>query len=73
MAKVKRARGRPARPLPPRIDATPEQVARTLLQMPPPKETMESRTYSCASCGRAVTWPDILYDDQRCESCHAAS
>ena len=33
--KPKRPRGRPPRPMPERIDATPEEIAEVVLRMPP--------------------------------------
>ena len=36
--KEKRSPGRPPRPMPPRIDASPEAVARMLVTTPPKKE-----------------------------------
>ena len=35
---VKRPVGRPPRPLPPQIDATPEEIARIVLQAPPKRD-----------------------------------
>ena len=35
MAATKKPRGRPAKPLPEPIDATPEELAEAFLQMPP--------------------------------------
>ena len=71
MAETKRPRGRPVRPLPPRIDADAETVARAVLRMP--KSPPAPRTYRCVACGQSVQWPAVLHDDQRCENCHASS
>ena len=69
----KRAPGRPTeRKYPPRIDATPEQLARAILNAPPPKGKVIPREYRCESCGREVCYPEILYNDGRCEGCHTA-
>ena len=39
MANIKRQRGRPVeRPLPPRIDAPPEEIARAFFRLPPDYE-----------------------------------
>lgn len=37
MPRAKRGRGRPARSMPERIDASPEQIAEVVLSMPPKK------------------------------------
>jgi hypothetical protein len=34
----KRKRGRPSRPMPERIDASPEEIAETVLRMPPKQD-----------------------------------
>ena len=34
MPKTKRPRGRPSKPLPPRIDAPPEELAKAMLRLP---------------------------------------
>ena len=61
------------RPLPPRIDATAEEVARVLLNRPPPTpEADVERVYVCRVCERPVYFPEILYNDGRCEGCHEA-
>jgi DNA-directed RNA polymerase subunit RPC12/RpoP len=67
MPRQKKPMGRPARPLPPRIDATAEEIARVFMRTPPPgPEIDEDRVYRCEDCGRAVNYPDILYRDGRC-------
>lgn len=68
-------RGRPAsRRLPPRINATPEQILQALLSLPRDHEWQylkEGGTeYRCSSCSREVNYPEVLYDDGRCEGCH---
>ena len=72
MSKVTtKTRGRPlGRTYPPRIDATPEDIAHVLLNAKPAR-VIEMRTYHCAVCERAVAYPETLYDDGRCETCHA--
>ena len=62
--------GRPPNPLPPRIDATAEEIAHVVLNAGRPKGPVAGRDYHCADCGKQVVWPDILYDDGRCEGCH---
>ena len=68
----KKSRGRPPKQYPPRIDATPEEIARTVLNGGRPKVRVKSRTYLCGACGRAVQYPETLYRDGRCPECHGA-
>lgn len=73
MARSKKAQGRPGRPMAPRIDATAEEVARFVLRRPPPGPEVDvSQTYLCSKCERPVHFPEILYRDGRCETCHKA-
>ena len=53
----------------PRIDATMEQITDVMLTTPPPLAQTE-KSYQCVECEREVTWPDTLFEDQRCEQCH---
>ena len=70
----KKPRGRPVeKRYPPRIDATPEELARTVLNAGRPKARVKSRDYRCGACGRAVHYPETLYRDGRCPECHAAA
>lgn len=71
MPRKKKERGRPMeRSYPPRIDATPEEIARALLSGPAVEVGEED--YRCAECEREVRYPEILYRDGRCERCHKA-
>ena len=73
MSRSRKPRGRPPRPLPPRIDATAEEVARVFLQARPPGPEMDpDQTYHCRNCKRSIYFPEILYNDGRCEKCHNA-
>ena len=58
------------RSYPPRIDATPEEIARALLSGPMDGDVEEGE-YRCAECGREVNYPETLYRDGRCGKCHA--
>ena len=70
----KKPRGRPVeKRYPPRIDATPEELARTVLNAGRPKARVKSRTYRCGACGREVQYPETLYRDGRCPECHGAA
>ena len=58
--KAKR-RIRPAGPpLPPRIDASPEELARAMFNSSPSKNS-SAENYHCKRCGRQVIFPEVLY------------
>ena len=66
----KKPRGRPVeKRYPPRIDATPEELARVVLNGGRPKGSVKVLVYRCAGCGREVSYPETLYRDGRCEGC----
>ena len=72
MPRRKKERGRPLeRKYPPRIDATAKEIAQAMFNTPP-NTALEIREYHCADCDRVVNYPDTLYRDGRCETCHAA-
>ena len=74
MGRARKAKGRPRERLyPPRIDATPEQVAHVVLNAGRPKGRLKPRDYYCGGCNRQVSYPEILHDDGRCEVCHEAA
>ena len=68
--KTKKATGRPVRGYPPRIDATPEQIANRVLTGGRPTSPFGRRTYRCADCRETVRYPDTLHKDGRCSKCH---
>ena len=73
MSRKKEERGRPVRGYPPRIDATPDQLAEVLLRVGRPTEPIDdSKVYRCVVCKRDVYYPDTLYNDGGCPECHAA-
>ena len=76
MPRRKKERGRPMRrKYPPRIDAAPEVIAKAVLTAKSPARfgAEPKRTeYRCADCDRQVAYPETLYEDGRCEQCHAA-
>ena len=79
MPKRKKERGRPMkRPYPPRVDARPEEMAQAMFSLPAGRKWeyleagLEGPVYRCADCEREVNYPDTLYQDGRCETCHAA-
>ncbi len=75
MPRRKKERGRPSKPYPPRIDATPEEVLRAMFNTRPSplRDREPPREYRCRDCGREVYWPEILYRDDRCEDCHGVA
>ena len=70
MPRRKKELGRPARALPPRIDASPEQIAEALLRKPL-RGVMRERDYRCKDCDKVIHYPEVLNDDERCELCAA--
>jgi hypothetical protein len=70
--KRKKEWGRPLeKRYPPRVDATPEEIVHAIFNTPHDTE-LEIREYRCLDCDKAVHYPDTLYGDGRCETCHAA-
>lgn len=74
MAK-KKDRGRPMeRQYPPRVDATPEEMAKAMFALPADHQWEylkdEGKVYRCKDCEREVNYPETLYRDGRCQSCH---
>ena len=73
MPRKKKEMGRPMeRKYPPRIDATPEEIAHVVLNAGRPKGPVKARDYFCVDCERQVAYPETLYRDGRCENCHKA-
>ena len=72
MPRRKKERGRPTKPYPPRVDATPEEALQAMFNTPHGSTTDDSRESRCADCGREVYYPEILYRDGRCSDCHTA-
>ena len=71
MPRKKKQRGRPPiRPLPPKADATPEELAWAFFKARPGDELDMPQKYLCRSYGEVVQFPNILYRDGRCEDCH---
>ena len=69
MPRQRKTRGRPPRPLPPRIDASPEAIARAFFASSG-EPAAAPVDYRCLDCGKAVNFPDVLHDDGRCAACH---
>ena len=64
----RRELGRPGPKYPPRIDATPEEIAERFLRVPGDAK-VEELEYRCAGCGEKVYYPDVLNRDDRCSVC----
>ncbi len=61
------------RKLPPRIDATPEQIAQAFLATPPGFKKEAPAEYRCGECGKEVVYPEVFSDARRCEGCEASA
>lgn len=73
----KKERGRPVvRKLPPRIDATAEEIAGAMFALPANHQwdylQEGGTTYYCRVCGKAVYYPATLYLDGTCADCKTA-
>ena len=70
----KKPKGRPGRKYPPRVDATPEEMAQAIFALPADHEWEYERdggkVYRCEGCGREVCYPETLYRDGLCDGCH---
>ena len=72
MTKVKRSRGRPVeKPLPPRTDATMDQLADAMFALPADYEWQYDKTtkHLCAAWKRPVSYPDNLTRAGLCGEC----
>ena len=71
MPRKKQQRGRPptTHRLPPKADATPEELARAFFKGKPGDEGDFPMVYRCTSCKRVVSLPETLYRDKRCADC----
>ena len=70
-------RGRPLKNVyAPRVDATPEEIAKAMFALPADHEWQYEQdggqVYQCRDCLREVNYPETLYRDGRCETCHNA-
>ena len=74
--KRKKRTGRPVeKHLPPRIEATPEQIAQAVFAMPADHEWKYLNDgppyYRCVECKREVHYPETLFKNGRCPDCKA--
>ena len=65
---TKKELGRPGPKYPPKIDATPEEIAERFLSIPGTAKVVE-REYRCGACGATVHYPQVLDDSGRCSEC----
>ena len=73
MTEQKNPQGRPGRKYPPRIDATPEEIAHVVLNAGRPTGPARDTDYRCGVCEREVYYPETLYNDGLCPECHASA
>ena len=67
--KEARARGRiDSMSLPPRLDASPEELVQAMFNSPP-KEGVSDQEYFCSQCGRQIVFPEVLHEDGTCLDC----
>ena len=58
-------------PLPPRVDASAEELAERFFRTQSPGPAVDfNKIYQCGACERVVTFPEVLYMDGKCEQCH---
>ena len=72
----KKELGRPARPLPPRIEATPEAIAKAMFAMPVNyqwKYLEKEPKHQCGECQREVRYPEVLLESGLCQECARAA
>ena len=72
MPKKKKELGRPSRPLPPRTDATPEELAKAMFALPADHEWQYldgPPDYQCGTCGKTVSYPNVLTRTGLCAAC----
>ena len=64
----KKELGRPGPKYPPRIDATPEEIAEAFFRVPGDTK-IEEREYRCRTCGVVVHYPQVLDRSGGCSEC----
>ena len=76
MPRRKKELGRPARALPPRTDTTPEELAKAMFALPADHEWKYlgegPPDYKCGTCGKAVSYPNVLTRTGLCGPCARA-
>ena len=66
----KKPQGRPMeKGYPPKIDATPEELAQAMFRAPLDMVVDTDKVYRCKECAREVNYPETLYRDGRCGGC----
>ena len=71
----RKKRGRSGPKYPPKIDATAEEMAQAVLQLPARHRSgyRDVNRFRCVSCKRSVYYPETLYRDGLCQPCKAAA
>ena len=67
--------GRPSRLYPPRIDTTVDELVSKMFSLTPEqseaiRNNQQPKEFRCQDCKRLVYYPEILYQDGLCETCH---
>ena len=63
-------KGRPlGHKYPPKIDASPEQIAQRFFRRRPDDDDLVMKAYRCAQCKREVAYPETLFEGGLCAEC----
>ena len=70
----RKKRGHSGPKYPPKIDATAEEMAQAVLQLPAKRRSdyKDVNRLQCVACKRSVYFPETLYQDGRCGDCKKA-
>ncbi len=69
MPRKKPEKGRPlGHKYPPKIDATPEEIAKVFFRRRP-DDDLVMQEYRCAQCKREVAYPETLFKGGLCAEC----
>ena len=70
MPRKKSEKGRPlGHKYPPKIDASPEQIAQVFFRKRPLDDGLVIKEYRCAQCKREVAYPETLSEGELCSEC----
>ena len=74
MPRKKREKGRPpsSYPLPPKADATADELVKAFFQAKTNDDLDFRLIYHCTGCEKQVKYPETLYRDGRCADCTVA-
>ena len=73
--KRKKEMGRPVQnknKLPPRIDATPEEIVQAFFKVDVDVVVTKGLDYRCRTCDEEVRYPEVLHRDGQCSKCMLA-